>query len=59
MSRADKKYHQDFDFKHYYNFVPPFLQIFVEWVGKAIILGIFYGIALSIFHFHERNQSRK
>jgi hypothetical protein len=29
MDRQNRKYHRDFDFKHYYKFVPPITHVLV------------------------------
>lgn len=41
MNRADKKYHRDFDFQHYYKFVPPLSQIIVGLITPTIMFLIF------------------
>jgi hypothetical protein len=46
MNKADKKYHQDFDFKHYYKFVPPFWLTMVSLIKPMVGLGILYGVFL-------------
>ena len=53
MNRADKKYHRDFDFQHYYKFVPPLLQIILGLITPTIMFPIFYGLTLYAWHFHD------
>lgn len=50
MDRQNRKYHRDFDFKHYYKFVPPLLQVIIGLVSPTIYAGIAYGVAAGIFH---------
>ena len=44
MDRQNRKYHRDFDFKHYYKFVPPFLQVLATLITPTIFAGIAYGL---------------
>ena len=50
MDRQNRKYHRDFDFKHYYKFVPPFLQVLGTLITPSILAGIAYGMASGLFH---------
>ena len=50
MDRQNRKYHRDFDFKHYYKFVPPFLQVLVTLITPTILAGIAYGLFAGLFH---------
>ena len=53
MNSADKKYHRDFDFQHYYKFVPPLPQIILGLITPTVLFLILYGIALVVYHFHD------
>jgi hypothetical protein len=50
MDRQNKKFHRDFDFTHYYKFVPPISQVIGNWFPWAFMLGILYGILRTVFH---------
>ena len=50
MGRQNEAYHNDFDFQHYYKFVPPIGQEITIWIFWSIMIGVMYAVFHTDLH---------